>query len=216
MKTIIILFVTAFVIQAADSLKCSNETITGNLTVSAPTFQSGNRTKANILRTIMKNLSNLRKIYIERLRTGLRFEGKVILKFGIDSKGTILFPSVDTTDILDTIFIRKLIDNLKSWQYDPISSIHDTSIVKYPLKFQIPTECKNNEINEEDAIKIAVAAWEKKFGKQQIQSEKPYLASKQDTVWCVTGSLPLGWLGGTAKAEISSISGKILKIYHEE
>jgi hypothetical protein len=143
MKAILILAVlsvpTAF---AGDSLKCNNETIEGNLTVSAPTFQSGIRTKSDILRVAMRNLSNLRKIYAERLKTGLRYEGKVIVKYGIGSKGIILFASADSTDISDTIFIRKLIENVKSWEYGPISSIHDTSVIKYPFKFEINNKCK--------------------------------------------------------------------------
>jgi hypothetical protein len=216
MKTIILLLVSSIAAFGGDSSSCSNETIAGNISISAPTFQSGIRTRQNTMKTIMKNISKFRMIYTERLRTGLRFEGKVIMKYGIDSRGTILFPSVDSTDISDTIFIRKLIENIKSWEYDPVSSIHDTSVVKYPFKFQYPNECKNNGINEEDAIRIAVKSWEQKFGKKQIAGEKPYLAVQRDTVWFVTGSLPLGMQGGTAKAEISERSGKILRIYHEQ
>jgi len=216
MKLIILLLVTSFVAFAGDSLTCSNETIRAFVTISGPTFQSGIRKRQNITRTVMANMANIRMIYTERLRTGLRFEGKVVLRYGIDSKGRILFPSIDSTDISDTVFIQKLIANVKSWQYDQVSSSFDTSIVQYPFAFEIPDECKDKEINEDDAIRIAVVAWERTFGKRQIDGEKPYLAVLRDSLWYVTGSLPFGTQGSTAKAQISRKSGKVIRIYREE
>jgi hypothetical protein len=66
------------------------------------------------------------------------------------------------------------------------------------------------------AIQIAEAIWKKKYGIYLIEDEKPYLAELKDSIWYITGSLPEGWNGGTAKAEISKKSGKILKIIHEQ
>lgn len=66
----------------------------------------------------------------------------------------------------------------------------------------------------ETAIKIAVAAWEPIYGKKKIAGEKPYKAELKDGVWVVKGSLPKGWVGGTAEAWISQETGCIIKVIH--
>ena len=66
--------------------------------------------------------------------------------------------------------------------------------------------------NAETAIQIAVAVWEPIYGKQQIAGEKPYKATLKDGVWFVEGSLPKGWRGGVAEAEISKDTGTILRV----
>ncbi len=70
--------------------------------------------------------------------------------------------------------------------------------------------------NEETAIKIAVAVWIPIYGKEQIENEKPYKAVLKDGVWFVTGSLPEGWIGGVAEAEIAKDDGQIIRISHGE
>jgi hypothetical protein len=64
------------------------------------------------------------------------------------------------------------------------------------------------------AIKIAVAVWEPIYGKDQIAGEKPYQAHHANGVWTVEGSLPDGWDGGVAIAEIAKKDGKILRVSH--
>ena len=68
--------------------------------------------------------------------------------------------------------------------------------------------------NAATAIKIAVAVWEPIYGVEKIAGEKPYKASLVGDVWVVQGSLPKGWLGGVAIAEISKSDGKILRVSH--
>ena len=68
--------------------------------------------------------------------------------------------------------------------------------------------------NAETAIRIALAVWEPIYGKKQIDSEKPYRATLRDGVWTVEGSLPPGWRGGVAIAEISARDGTILRVSH--
>lgn len=70
--------------------------------------------------------------------------------------------------------------------------------------------------NEETAITIAVAIWIPIYGKEEIESEKPYKAVLKDEIWYVTGSLPEGWLGGVAEAEIAKDDGRVLRISHGE
>jgi len=68
--------------------------------------------------------------------------------------------------------------------------------------------------NAQTAIQIAVAVWEPIYGKEKIAEEKPYKATLKDGVWFVEGSLPKGWIGGVAEAEISKDTGAILRVSH--
>ena len=66
----------------------------------------------------------------------------------------------------------------------------------------------------ETAIAIAVAVWNPIYGAKQIQGEKPFHATLNNGVWTVKGSLPKGWLGGVALAQISCDDGRILRVSH--
>lgn len=68
--------------------------------------------------------------------------------------------------------------------------------------------------DEETAIKIAVAVWMPIYGKDEIEKEKPYKAVLRDGIWYVSGSLPSGYVGGVAEAEIAKDDGRILRINH--
>jgi len=70
--------------------------------------------------------------------------------------------------------------------------------------------------DEQTAIAIAVAVWTPIYGKAQIENEKPYKARLSNGVWTVMGSLPAGYNGGTAVAEISQADGRILKVIHHQ
>jgi hypothetical protein len=68
--------------------------------------------------------------------------------------------------------------------------------------------------DEQTAISIAVAVWSPIYGREQIESEKPFKASLKDGVWTVTGTLPEGYDGGTAIADILQENGCILRVIH--
>ena len=69
--------------------------------------------------------------------------------------------------------------------------------------------------NAKTAIKIAVAVWEPIYGEDKIAREKPYRARVgTNGVWIVEGSLPEGYLGGVAIAEIAKEDGRILRVSH--
>lgn len=70
--------------------------------------------------------------------------------------------------------------------------------------------------DEQTAIAIAVAVWIPIYGREEIEKEKPYKATLKNGVWTVTGSLPEGYDGGTAIAEISKEDGRILRVIHEQ
>ncbi len=71
----------------------------------------------------------------------------------------------------------------------------------------------------ETAIAIAVAVWNPTYGKEEIESEKPYTATLSNGVWTVEGTLPTGTSGGIVKggvavADIAKDDGRILRITH--
>jgi len=69
-------------------------------------------------------------------------------------------------------------------------------------------------LDEETAIKIAVAVWSPIYGKGKIENEKPYKAILRNGIRYVSGSLPKGWVGGVAEAEISKEDACIIRISH--
>jgi hypothetical protein len=64
------------------------------------------------------------------------------------------------------------------------------------------------------AIKVAVAIWGPIFGEAKIANEKPYHAVLKGGTWIVEGSLPEGYFGGVARAEISKEDGRIVSVSH--
>jgi hypothetical protein len=64
------------------------------------------------------------------------------------------------------------------------------------------------------AIKIAVAVWEPIYEAAKNAEEKPFHATLANGVWSLEGSLPKGWRGGVALAEISKADGRILRVSH--
>lgn len=68
--------------------------------------------------------------------------------------------------------------------------------------------------NAETAVKIAVAVWEPIYGEDQIAHEKPYTAVLLNGIWTVQGSLPKGFVGGVAIAEIAKADGRVIRVSH--
>jgi hypothetical protein len=79
----------------------------------------------------------------------------------------------------------------------------------------IASESNVSILKKETAIKIAVAVWTKIYGKDHIAEQKPYIASLEDGIWCISGTLPKKYtIGSTAYAEIIKESGKIIRVSH--
>lgn len=102
-----------------------------------------------------------------------------------------------------------------------IITIVTFSLIAFPIILHADEPQKHNYKpkegyvpDEETAINIAVAVWIPIYGKEQIESEKPYKAVLENDIWHVTGSLPEGWRGGVAGAEISKDNGRIIRISH--
>ena len=70
--------------------------------------------------------------------------------------------------------------------------------------------------DEQAAIAIALAVWIPVYGRELIESEKPYSATLTNGVWTVTGYLPENTVGGTAIAWIAQKDGRVIRYIHEE
>ena len=67
--------------------------------------------------------------------------------------------------------------------------------------------------DEATAVRIAEAVWLPIYG-ESVLKEKPFHAKLANGIWIVGGTLPEGYIGGTAEAEISKKDGCILRISH--
>lgn len=68
--------------------------------------------------------------------------------------------------------------------------------------------------DELTAIRIAESVLVRRYGRDQIESEKPLRAMLHDTIWTVTGTLPPGNEGGVAKIEINRADARIIRVTH--
>jgi hypothetical protein len=68
--------------------------------------------------------------------------------------------------------------------------------------------------NQETAIRIAEAIWIPIYGAEEIDHERPFVASLRNGVWFVRGSLPKGHNGGVAEIEIAKDDGRIIRVSH--
>ena len=66
----------------------------------------------------------------------------------------------------------------------------------------------------ETAVRVAEAILIPTYGKQSVESERPFVALLNGNVWTVTGTLPKGRLGGVATVEIAKDSACILRVTH--
>ena len=69
--------------------------------------------------------------------------------------------------------------------------------------------------DERTAVRIAEAVWGPIYGEEAIARQRPIKAVLKGEVWVVTGSLPPGWLGGVAIAELSKRDARILRVSHD-
>jgi hypothetical protein len=69
--------------------------------------------------------------------------------------------------------------------------------------------------DEQVALELAESVLVAKYGRAQIETEKPLRAELRDSVWLVTGTLPSGHVGGVAQVEINQSDARVLRIDHE-
>jgi len=68
--------------------------------------------------------------------------------------------------------------------------------------------------DERTAIRIAESVLVRRYGRDQIESEKPLRATLHDSIWTVAGTLPAGHVGGVAEIEINRADARIMRVTH--
>ena len=88
--------------------------------------------------------------------------------------------------------------NVMSGNYPP--SINESGIIK----------------NDSMAYNLSSLIISSIYGEECFRSESPaHIRLINDSVWCVSGSLPKGDVGGTYSILIDKYSGRILRVWHE-
>jgi hypothetical protein len=73
------------------------------------------------------------------------------------------------------------------------------------------------------AVKIAEAVLVPVYGKEKVESERPFKAKLENDIWTVNGTLhcsdgkggvTTACVGGTAEVKLSKVDGRILKAIH--
>ena len=70
--------------------------------------------------------------------------------------------------------------------------------------------------DKETAIAMAEPLLFKIYGKEKIESERPYEIYRIDGYWYISGTIPKGFKGGTFIIIINSINGEVIRLIHEK
>ncbi len=91
--------------------------------------------------------------------------------------------------------------------------------VRQALEQKVPIPWKEDALavptaEVAQAIHSAVAG--AAYGKKQIAQQRPFRAIRSGEFWVVYGSLPRGFVGGTAVTVIRASDGRIMRVIHEQ
>lgn len=95
----------------------------------------GGRSKADIMRVVMVNLSALRYVYNKRLKEKPGIEGKITIKFAIDEFGNVIFCKVIESTVKDDSLENRITEKIKKWIFLKIDKPGDVTEVVYPFIF---------------------------------------------------------------------------------
>src|SRR5579862_9083217 len=79
---------------------------------------------------------------------------------------------------------------------------------------EVPPESAQYVRDERIAVRIADSVLIQRYGRDQVEAEKPLRAALHDTIWTVTGTLPSGHLGGVASIDINRADGRVIRVTH--
>lgn len=101
------------------------------------TGQSDGRSKASIMRVVMRYVYQLRDAYNECLRSGERYNGKITVKFAIDERGHIMYVEIIPagTTIPDKYLWSAFLRIIKTWRFERANKPGDITEVVYPFIF---------------------------------------------------------------------------------
>jgi TonB family protein len=95
----------------------------------------GGRSKSEIMRVVMQNISVLRYAYNKRLREKPGLKGKITVKFAIDEFGNVLHCKVVESSVADNALENTVTGKIIRWKFERIDKPGDITEVVYPFVF---------------------------------------------------------------------------------
>ena len=106
--------------------------------------------------------------------------------------------------------------NSVSFIYDGEKRIENNNINEMDGNFPLPVDESGIIKNDSMAYNLSSLIISSIYGEECFRSESPaHIRLINDSVWCVSGSLPKGDVGGTYSILIDKYSGRILRVWHE-
>lgn len=93
------------------------------------------RSKSEIMRVVLQNLSALRYAYNQRLRERPGLTGKITIKFAVDERGNVIACEVIGSSIADSQLETVIKGKILRWRFDKIDKPGDITEVVYPFVF---------------------------------------------------------------------------------
>lgn len=93
------------------------------------------RSRVDIMRVVMQNLSALRYAYNQRLRDRPGLTGKITIKFAVDEFGNVIACEVIESSVADNQLETVIKGKILRWRFDRINKPGDITEVVYPFVF---------------------------------------------------------------------------------
>jgi TonB family protein len=140
---LIILFVASIY-----NVPLADQSHTDTTSARAPTFtydtnsssskgRLGGRSKESIMKVVLVNLPEMKRRYNQRLKERAGIVGKVTVKFAINEFGKVIFCTIASSDIKDSILNADVIEQVKLWQFEKLDKPGDVTEVVYPFIFDL-------------------------------------------------------------------------------
>jgi hypothetical protein len=96
---------------------------------------TGGRSRASIMRVVIRELPKLKHAYNRKLRSNPGLQGKITVKFAIDEFGDVIFSEVmhDGTTVDDRELQNEFASIVKAWKFQRIPKPGDVTEVVYPF-----------------------------------------------------------------------------------
>jgi TonB family protein len=122
------------------SYRGSSTVSRGSPQVSEPKFikgatLTGGRSRAGIMRVVMQNIASLKYEYNKRLREKPGLAGKVVVKFVVDPKGSVILCEIVESTMKDPDLEKRIIEKMSRWVFDKVDDKIGTTEVVYPFVF---------------------------------------------------------------------------------
>jgi hypothetical protein len=93
------------------------------------------KAKASIMRTVIKNLPELKNEYKKELKKNFKIEGKIKTVIVIDESGKVVSNNIVVTTLNDTAFQNNILKIINKWDFGKISQEHNETKVEYIFVF---------------------------------------------------------------------------------